>query len=57
MSDGDRVENVILGGGESGKNLAWELARNGRPVVVIERRLIGGSCPNITCPTEQERHP
>ncbi len=43
------IENVVLGGGEAGKYIAWELAREGRPVVVIERALIGGSCPNIAC--------
>lgn len=44
-----RVENIVLGGGEAGKYIAWELASQGRPVVVIERALIGGSCPNIAC--------
>ena len=43
------IENVVLGGGEAGKYVAWELAKEGRPVVVIERALIGGSCPNIAC--------
>jgi len=43
------VENVVLGGGEAGKYIAWELAKQGRPVVVIERALVGGSCPNIAC--------
>ncbi len=49
MSEPTRIENVVVGGGEAGKYLAWELAREGRPVVVIERGLIGGSCPNIAC--------
>lgn len=49
MSEKERVSNVILGGGESGKYLAWELAQQGHSVVVIERALIGGSCPNIAC--------
>jgi pyruvate/2-oxoglutarate dehydrogenase complex dihydrolipoamide dehydrogenase (E3) component len=49
MSQDERVANVVLGGGESGKYLAWELADQGHPVVVIERGLIGGSCPNIAC--------
>ena len=43
------IENVVLGGGEAGKYLAWDLAQQGRAVVVIERALIGGSCPNIAC--------
>lgn len=45
----ERVENVVLGGGEAGKYVAWELAKQGRPVLVIERALIGGSCPNVAC--------
>jgi pyruvate/2-oxoglutarate dehydrogenase complex dihydrolipoamide dehydrogenase (E3) component len=55
MGEGESVENVVLGGGEAGKHIAWELARQGRPVVVIERGLIGGSCPNIAClPSKNE---
>ena len=49
MSFAEQVENIVLGGGEAGKYVAWELARQGRPTMVIERRLIGGSCPNIAC--------
>src|SRR3981189_1595665 len=49
MADHEKVENVILGGGEPGKYIAWELARQGRRTVVVERALIGGSCPNIAC--------
>ena len=49
MAARKKVENVILGGGEPGKYMAWELAREGRQTVVIERALIGGSCPNVAC--------
>jgi pyruvate/2-oxoglutarate dehydrogenase complex dihydrolipoamide dehydrogenase (E3) component len=49
MSNIEHIENVVLGGGEAGKYIAWELAKEGRPVVVIERALVGGSCPNIAC--------
>ena len=45
----ERIENVVLGGGEAGKYIAWELAKQGRPVMVVERALVGGSCPNIAC--------
>ncbi len=43
------IENVVLGGGEAGKYIAWELAEQRQEVVVIERALVGGSCPNIAC--------
>ena len=49
MSGTERIENVVLGGGEAGKYIAWDLAQQGRPVIVIERALVGGSCPNIAC--------
>ena len=45
----EQIENLVLGGGEAGKYVAWELAKQGRKVMVIERALIGGSCPNIAC--------
>jgi pyruvate/2-oxoglutarate dehydrogenase complex dihydrolipoamide dehydrogenase (E3) component len=45
----DRYQNVIIGSDEGGKYLAWHLAQSGQPTVVVERRWIGGSCPNINC--------
>jgi pyruvate/2-oxoglutarate dehydrogenase complex dihydrolipoamide dehydrogenase (E3) component len=57
MSSLERFQNVVLGGGEAGKYIAWELARWGQPVAVVERGLIGGSCPNIVClPSENVIH-
>src|SRR5215467_3523226 len=51
----DHYKNVIIGSGEGGKYLAWHLAQSGQPAVVIERRWIGGSCPNTNClPTKNE---
>lgn len=41
--------NIVIGSGEGGKYLAWHLGRSGEQVLVIERRYIGGSCPNINC--------
>jgi pyruvate/2-oxoglutarate dehydrogenase complex dihydrolipoamide dehydrogenase (E3) component len=49
MSSLEHFQNVVLGGGEAGKYIAWELARRGQRVAVVERGLIGGSCPNIAC--------
>jgi pyruvate/2-oxoglutarate dehydrogenase complex dihydrolipoamide dehydrogenase (E3) component len=40
---------LVLGSGEGGKYLAWTLAKQGKRVAVIERKYIGGSCPNIAC--------
>jgi pyruvate/2-oxoglutarate dehydrogenase complex dihydrolipoamide dehydrogenase (E3) component len=49
MTEIVHIENLVLGGGEAGKYIAWDLAQQGRSVVVIERALVGGSCPNIAC--------
>ena len=55
MSQPDRVEVLILGSGEGGKNMAWHMARSGRRTAVVERKWIGGSCRNIAClPSKNE---
>ncbi len=45
----EEYDLVILGSGEGSKFLAWTLAREGQRVAVVERKYIGGSCPNIAC--------
>ena len=51
----ERVEVLVLGSGFGGKLLAWRLAQSGRKTAVVERRWIGGSCPNIAClPSKNE---
>jgi len=40
---------VVLGSGEGSKFVAWTLAKQGQRVAVVERKWIGGSCPNIAC--------
>src|SRR5713101_377513 len=47
MSQPERFEVLVLGSGFGGKLLAWHMARSGRRTAVVERRWIGGSCPNI----------
>jgi pyruvate/2-oxoglutarate dehydrogenase complex dihydrolipoamide dehydrogenase (E3) component len=49
MAETERYTNVVLGSGEAGKYIAWTLARQGERTAVVERRWIGGSCPNIAC--------
>src|ERR1700733_7544811 len=48
MTD-EEYEIVIVGTGEGSKYLAWALGKQGKRVAVIERKYIGGSCPNIAC--------
>ena len=51
----EQVDVLILGSGQGGKLLAWHMAQSGRRTVSIERRWIGGSCPNIACmPSKNE---
>jgi pyruvate/2-oxoglutarate dehydrogenase complex dihydrolipoamide dehydrogenase (E3) component len=55
MPQSEQFEVLILGSGFGGKLLAWHLARSGRRTAVVERRWIGGSCPNIAClPSKNE---
>jgi pyruvate/2-oxoglutarate dehydrogenase complex dihydrolipoamide dehydrogenase (E3) component len=55
MSEPKHYEALVLGSGEGGKYLAWHLAKSGHRTAVVERRWIGGSCPNINClPSKNE---
>ena len=55
MPELERFDSLILGGGNGGMYLAWHLAQSGQRTAVIERRWIGGSCPNIAClPSKNE---
>jgi len=49
MPTPEQYDVVVLGSGEAGKYIAWTQAKKGKQAVVIERRYIGGSCPNIAC--------
>jgi len=55
MPQSERFDALVLGGGNGGMFLAWHMARSGRRTAVVERRWIGGSCPNIAClPSKNE---
>ena len=49
MPETERYEALIIGSGEAGKYTAWTMAKAGHRTAVIERKLVGGSCPNIAC--------
>jgi phytoene dehydrogenase-like protein len=47
MPQPERFEVLVLGSGTGGKLIAWHLAQSGHRTAVVERRWVGGSCPNI----------
>src|SRR5437667_10479507 len=51
----EHFDILVLGSGEGGKYLAWYMARSGYRTAVVERRWIGGACPNVNClPSKNE---
>ncbi len=55
MSEPEQYDVVVIGSGEGGKYLAWHMAQVGHRTAVVERRWVGGSCPNINClPSKNE---
>jgi pyruvate/2-oxoglutarate dehydrogenase complex dihydrolipoamide dehydrogenase (E3) component len=45
----EHYQNLIIGSGVAGKILGWTLAAQGQKTVVVERSMVGGSCPNVAC--------
>jgi pyruvate/2-oxoglutarate dehydrogenase complex dihydrolipoamide dehydrogenase (E3) component len=55
VSHTEQFDILILGSGQGGKLLAWHMAQTGQRTAVVERRWIGGSCPNVACmPSKNE---
>src|ERR1700758_190839 len=48
-TDAEEFDLVILGGGTGSTIAAWTFASEGKRVALIDRKYIGGSCPNIAC--------
>jgi pyruvate/2-oxoglutarate dehydrogenase complex dihydrolipoamide dehydrogenase (E3) component len=45
----EEFDVVMLGGGTGSTIAAWTFAGEGKRVAVVDRKYIGGSCPNIAC--------
>jgi pyruvate/2-oxoglutarate dehydrogenase complex dihydrolipoamide dehydrogenase (E3) component len=45
----EEFDLVILGGGTGSTVAAWTFAGEGKRVALVDRKYIGGSCPNIAC--------
>jgi pyruvate/2-oxoglutarate dehydrogenase complex dihydrolipoamide dehydrogenase (E3) component len=49
MNAAEKYDVLVLGGGTAGKVMAWTMAKEGRRTAVVDRKYIGGSCPNVAC--------
>src|SRR6204780_1559711 len=49
MADVEKYEILVLGSGEAGKWTAWTRADAGHRTAMVERKWLGGSCPNVAC--------
>src|SRR5947209_7110375 len=45
----DQYDAIIIGSGQGGSPLAYELAKEGRRTALIEREHVGGTCINEGC--------
>jgi pyruvate/2-oxoglutarate dehydrogenase complex dihydrolipoamide dehydrogenase (E3) component len=49
MNAGEKYDVLVLGGGTAGKVIAWTMAKDGKTTAVVDRKYVGGSCPNVAC--------
>jgi pyruvate/2-oxoglutarate dehydrogenase complex dihydrolipoamide dehydrogenase (E3) component len=49
MSQPEQFDVLVVGSGTAGKLIAWHMARSGRRTAAVERRWVGGACPNVAC--------
>jgi len=55
MAQTEQYDVLVLGSGTGGKLIAWHMAQSGRRTATIERKWIGGACPNVACmPSKNE---
>src|SRR5215813_9783705 len=55
MAQPERYDVLVLGSGTGGKLAAWQMAQSGRRIAAVERKWIGGACPNVACmPSKNE---
>jgi pyruvate/2-oxoglutarate dehydrogenase complex dihydrolipoamide dehydrogenase (E3) component len=49
MANVEKFDNLVIGSGGSGKFIAWTMTGAGRRTAMVERRALGGACPNVAC--------
>ena len=45
----EQYDVLVIGSGEAGKYVAWTASKDGHRTALVERSMIGGSCPNVAC--------
>lgn len=45
----EQYDVLIVGSGAAGKLISWSIGSTGKRVALVERRWVGGSCPNVAC--------
>jgi len=49
MGEVERYDVLVFGSGTGGKLVGWTMAKEGKRTAVVERKMIGGACPNVAC--------
>ncbi|HZC46235.1 MAG TPA: FAD-dependent oxidoreductase [Candidatus Acidoferrum sp.] len=49
MPNIEKYEILVIGVGGAGKFVGWTMATAGHRTAMVERKYLGGSCPNIAC--------
>ena len=49
MNAAEKYDVLVFGGGTAGKLVAWTMATEGTRTAVVDRKFIGGACPNVAC--------
>jgi pyruvate/2-oxoglutarate dehydrogenase complex dihydrolipoamide dehydrogenase (E3) component len=49
MPEVEKYQVLALGSGGAGKFIAWTMAKGGHKTAMVERRALGGACPNVAC--------
>jgi pyruvate/2-oxoglutarate dehydrogenase complex dihydrolipoamide dehydrogenase (E3) component len=49
MNTTEKYDVLVFGGGTAGKVVAWTMAKQGKRTAVVDRKYVGGACPNVAC--------
>src|SRR6202522_1430778 len=49
MNTTEKYDVLVFGGGTAGKVVAWTMSKQGMRTAVVDRKYVGGACPNVAC--------